>query len=301
MLYESAAVICMTQAAKTMGARGRSDRPFGANEARTTLASHRPRRGDDYHRSVETRLPPTVTSMTGAELAAAYPWPPEPWVRVAMLRTLDGGVAGADGRSRSISSDVDRAVLAEIRRLSDAIVSGAGTIRTEPYGPMLARPDAAAERRDLGLAPAPVIVVVSGSLDLPWDAPMFTASSHRPIVVTTSVSAAEDRRRAAQVCDLVVVDDDRVRPTTLVAALKDRGLRRLVVEGGPGLVASLTAADVVDEVDLTLSPMLGASSPSAHAASTLLARFELRHCLADAGFLFTRYVNARGVADEPAH
>ena len=237
--------------------------------------------------------------MTSPELAAAYPWPRGPWVRVAMARTLDGGVAGADGRSRSISSDVDRLVLAEIRRLSDAIVTGATTVRLEPYGPMIARPDAADERRELGLAPAPVIVVVSGSLDLPWDAPMFTASTQRPVVVTTAKSSPQDRRRAEEVCDVVVVDDDRVHPAALVAALAERGLQRLVVEGGPGLVASLSASDVVDEVDVTLSPMLGAMSVATSAGS-IVARFDLRHCLTEDGFLFTRYVNSRSAATAPS-
>lgn len=228
--------------------------------------------------------------MTSAELAAAYPWPHGTWVRVAMVRTLDGGVAGPDGRSLSISSVVDRAVLGEIRRLSDAVLTGAATIRDEPYGPLLARPDAAAERRALGLAPAPVIVVVSGSLDLPWDAPMFTSSTQRPLVVTTEASSIEARGRAQQVCDLLVLAGDQVGAADLVQALAARGLQRLVLEGGPSLVASMT--DIIDEVDLTLSPLLGA--PVLPSTGHDLTTFELRHCLQDAGFLFTRYVRSAG-------
>ena len=65
-------------------------------------------------------------------------------------------------------------MLAETRRLSDAVLIGAGTLRAERYTPMRGRTDARPERESLGLAPAPVLAVVSGSLDLPWDEPVFS-------------------------------------------------------------------------------------------------------------------------------
>ena len=169
--------------------------------------------GCGYGRGMRMAVGTRVGPMGPGDLAAAYPWPAAgSWLRVMMVMTLDGAVAGADGRSGSISSKTDREVLAEVRRLSDAILVGAATVRAEPYAPLRARPEAAAERASLGLAPAPVIVVVSRSLDLPWDAPMFGASTVRPMVVTTESAGKEGRRVAREHADLLVLPGDRVEP-----------------------------------------------------------------------------------------
>lgn len=229
------------------------------------------------------------------DLAAAYPWPAEgPWTRVTMLRALDGGVAGADGRSRSISTDVDRQVLGEVRRLADAVVVGATTVRQEPYGPLKADPDAAAERADLGLSEAPVLVVVSGSLDLPWDEDLWTQSFHTPIVATTKSAPADALEKARGLVDVLVVPGEDLTAEALVAALHDRGLTRLICEGGPGLLAAFAADDVIDEVDLTVAPLMPTtvieSSPGELAA---LPAFRLEGLLQDGSFLFARYVRDR--------
>src|SRR3954466_15862409 len=104
------------------------------------------------------------------ELVDAYPWPDEPvWLRAMMVMTLDGAVMGPDGHSRSISSVHDRVLLGAVRRFADVVLIGAGTFRAERYRPMVARPEDAARRAEEGLAPAPTLAIVSGSLDLPWD------------------------------------------------------------------------------------------------------------------------------------
>ena len=233
----------------------------------------------------------------GEELARAYAWPASgSWVRVAMLRALDGGVAGADGRSRSISSDADRSVLAEIRRLCDAIVVGATTLREEPYGPIQARPHSVAERRRLGLSPAPVLVTVSASLDLPWDEPVFSGSERRPIVVTVEGADEAALRRAREHAEVVTLPGRRVSARDLVRALHDRRLDRLVCEGGPGLLASFAAEDLVDEVDLTVSPTLptrvGGGHPPARPGEAP-HRFDLAGLLQHDSFLFGRYLRVR--------
>jgi riboflavin-specific deaminase-like protein len=245
-------------------------------------------------------LAPTAAGPPATEdgvLARAYAWPASrPWTRVAMLRALDGGVAGADGRSRSISSDADRSVLAEIRRLCDAIVVGATTLREEPYGPILARPDSVAERRRLGLSPAPVLVTVSASLDLPWDEPVFGSSERRPIVATVEGADETALRRAREHAEIVVLPGHRVTAHDLVGALHDRGLNRLVCEGGPGLLASFAAEDLVDEVDLTVSPTLPTRVIGGHPPALPghgPHRFDLAGLLLHDSFLFARYLRVR--------
>jgi len=123
---------------------------------------------------------------TGApvDIAAAYAWPEGAWTRAMMLTTLDGAIAGADGLSGSISSATDRLIFSEVRRLCDAVLVGAGTIRAERYHPMKARPEYQEARAAAGLEPAPVVVIVSRALDLPWQDPLFHESAQQPVVLT---------------------------------------------------------------------------------------------------------------------
>lgn len=244
-----------------------------------------------------------------ASLSTHYPWPESgPWTRLAMLRTVDGAVAGADGRSRSVSSDGDRRVLAEIRRLADAVLTGAGTMRTEPYGPLTEPADAATrtERARLGLAPAPRLVVVSGSLRLPWDAPVFAASA-LPVLVVTGTPAdtdAPERDVAAAPANVDVVRlPTAITAASVVAALRERGLNRLVCEGGPGLAAQFVREGVLDEVDLTLSPWLSGAAPVPGRdalAGAPSEQFALAHALVDDdGFVYLRHVR-RGAPAAPS-
>jgi riboflavin biosynthesis pyrimidine reductase len=233
------------------------------------------------------------TSPHEVDLAAAYPWPlGRPWTRVAMLRSLDGGVAGSDGRSRSISSDTDRAVLGEIRRLADGIVVGAGTVREEPYGPMRLDAETEAERAALGQAAAPAFVVVSASLDLPFGAAMFTGPGVRPVVVTADDASAVAVDRAREVADVVALPRAELGGRGIARALHERGLRRLVCEGGPGLLRSFTSDDAVDEIDLTVAPLMPAShgAPDRGNAGPVPSGFRLAGLLEHESFLFARYL-----------
>lgn len=234
-----------------------------------------------------------LAPVEGQELpAGAYPWPSDrPWTRVTMLRTLDGGVAGADGRSGSVSSALDREVLAEVRRLADAVVIGASTLRTERYGPMRIREDAVDERRRLGLADAPVLVIVSAGLDLPWEEPLFRESAVAPIVATGTTPSPEALERAAQHTTLLRLGAEQVSARALVAALRDRALTRIVCEGGPGLLAGFAREDVVDEVCLTVAPSQPAVTPGA-AGVVQPHGFELVQVLEHESFLFLRYVRS---------
>ncbi|MCB0906391.1 MAG: dihydrofolate reductase family protein [Nocardioidaceae bacterium] len=247
---------------------------------------------------MRTLIGPTGSSM---DLSAAYPWPVgRAWTRVTMMRALDGGVAGADNRSGSISSEADREVLSASRRLADAVVIGASTMRLERYGPLRVREDAADERRALGLRPAPVLAIVSGSLDLPWDEKAFTESAVTPIVVTTGSAPAEALEDARRRVDVVVLPGERPTATAIVAALRDRGLTRIVCEGGPGLLRSFAEEDVVDEVAMTVSPHLVTYGPGAGGAgddAPLPHAFELVGLIENESFLFARYIRT-GRRDE---
>ncbi len=239
------------------------------------------------------------------DYATLYPWPKDAWLRTMMVMTLDGATTGSDGLSGTISGPADKRVFMETRRLSDAVLVGAGTIRAERYRPMLAKPEWQEARQAAGLAAAPQVVVVSGRLDLPWDEPMFTESALPVIVATTEAadeSALEQARRYAEV---VAFGADTLDVNALVQWMHGRGLQRIVCEGGEALLDTLVRADLVDEMDLTISPVLAGggflSEPPTDARNPATGRypqFALAHEFVDEGFVFCRFLR-HDAAPEP--
>ncbi|WOT33474.1 pyrimidine reductase family protein [Streptomyces coeruleorubidus] len=234
-----------------------------------------------------------------AELAAAYAYPevgpggPLPWLRANMVSTLDGA-AQHDGRSQPISSATDMRIFGTLRALADVVVVGAQTVRQEGYRPARARAEFAGMREAAGQSPAPAIAVVSASLDLDFSLPLFT-SPLVPTLILTGASAAPDRVAAAEKAGARVVtagDGIGVDPARAVQALAGLGYTRLLTEGGPRLLGQLVAAGVLDELCLTVSPMLTAGDAQRIAggpAVTVPQRFRLVSMLEEDGFLFTRY------------
>ncbi|MFE9648473.1 pyrimidine reductase family protein [Streptomyces sp. NPDC006365] len=234
-----------------------------------------------------------------AELAAAYVYPEhgpggrEPWLRANMVSTLDGA-AQHDGRSQPISSATDMRIFGTLRGLADVVLVGAETVRKEGYRPARAREDFAALREAAGQGPAPAIAVVSASLELDFTLPLFT-SPLVPTLLLTGAAAAPDRIATAEKAGVQVViagDGMGVDPARAVRALGERGLHRLLTEGGPRLLGQLVAAGVLDELCLAVSPMLTAGDAQRIAGGPRVAvprRFELTSLLEEAGFLFSRY------------
>lgn len=233
-----------------------------------------------------------VGPMDADALAAAYPWPASgQWVRAMMVMTLDGAARGADGLSKSISGPADARVFGEARRLADAVLVGAGTIRAERYQPMQARPADGPERRSLGLASAPVVVIVSGRLDLPWNEPLFSDSALTPIVVTSAAADVERLHQARRHANVIVMPGSEIEPVPLLAAMAERGLNRVVCEGGPRLLSAITAAGVLDEADISIAPMLvGGGQVATGSPFAAPATFTPVQVIADDGYLFVRYL-----------
>jgi 5-amino-6-(5-phosphoribosylamino)uracil reductase len=210
-----------------------------------------------------------------------------------MVSTLDGA-AQHDGRSQPISGATDMRIFGTLRGLADVVLVGAETVRQEGYRPARAREDFAALREAAGQGPAPAIAVVSASLELDFTLPLFT-SPLVPTLLLTGAAAAPDRIATAEKAGAQVViagDGMGVDPARAVRALGERGLHRLLTEGGPRLLGQLVAAGVLDELCLTVSPMLTAGDAQRIAGGPRVAvpkRFELTSLLEEAGFLFSRY------------
>ncbi len=228
--------------------------------------------------------------LAGDDLLEVYPWPDEGrWVRAMMVTTLDGAAAGPDGLSGSISSPVDSEVFEAVRRLADAVLVGAGTLRAEEYGPMRAAPADAGRRGVAGQAAAPRLAVVSGSLDLPWALPVWAGSALTPLVLTGPSPDPAALATAREHAEVLVLAD--LQPATVLAALTDRGLRRIVCEGGPTLLEAVVAADVLDEADITVSPVFAGTATTPRTAGlAAVARYDLVHLITAEGFLMARYV-----------
>ncbi|MFJ2306933.1 pyrimidine reductase family protein [Streptomyces sp. NPDC087787] len=234
-----------------------------------------------------------------AELAAAYAYPErgaaagEPWLRANMVATLDGA-AQHEGRSQPISSAADMRIFGTLRALADVVVVGAETVRQEGYRPARARAEFAALREAAGQGPAPAIAVVTASLELDFSLPLF-ASPLVPTLVLTGAAAAPERIAAAEKAGARVViagDGVGVDPTRAVRALAGLGHTRLLTEGGPRLLGQMVASGVLDEMCLTVSPMLTAGNAQRIAGGpsvTVPQRFTLASLLEDDGFLFSRY------------
>ncbi|NGO41065.1 pyrimidine reductase family protein [Streptomyces ureilyticus] len=233
------------------------------------------------------------------ELASAYAYPEagpggrEPWLRANMVSTLDGA-AQHEGLSLPISSATDRRIFGTLRGLADVVLVGAETVRQEGYRPARAREGFATLREAAGHGPAPAIAVVSASLDLDFSLPLFT-SPLVPTLLLTGAAAAPDRVATVEKAGVQVViagDGMGVDPARAVRALAGLGHTRLLTEGGPRLLGQLMAAGVLDELCLTISPMLTAGDAQRIAGGPSVAvpkRFELVSLLEEAGFLFSRY------------
>ena len=226
------------------------------------------------------------------DLLVAYAPPPTgTHVRVNFVTSADGA-ATVGGLSDGLSSPADKRVFGTLRTLADVVLVGAGTARAEGYGPAKASAERQEWRLSHGYAAVPPIAVISGRGDLDVTSPFFTEAVTRPIVYTVTSVNRPRLEALRQVADVVAFDDDTVPARAVVDDLAARGLRRVLCEGGPSLFGQLLATDSVDELDLTVSPILaGGGLPHIVGGDPLAVphRMRLEHVLTDDGFLFLRY------------
>jgi riboflavin biosynthesis pyrimidine reductase len=210
-----------------------------------------------------------------------------PFLFLNMIASVDGRAA-IEGRSHQLGSATDTLLLTELRTLADAVLIGSGTLRAEGYGRLVGNADRVARRQAAGRAPTPTAVLLSRGLELPWDAGLFQAAD-QPVVVYTGASGAPPRTAAP----LEVVHLRDPSPAAALADLKARGIGALLCEGGPTLNRALLAAGVVDELFLTLSPLLAGNTEAPRivegADLPAPARLDLRWVLHHDDELYLRY------------
>jgi riboflavin biosynthesis pyrimidine reductase len=235
----------------------------------------------------------TASDLRDTDLAALYAYPPGPWLRANMVSSADGA-AHLGGATKGLSSAADRHLFALLRTLADVIVVGAATVRAERYAPVR-QPELWPDLRS-GRTPTPPIAVVTARLDLDPASRLIASAPPwaRTILITTAQAPADRRAALDGPAEVIVAGQETVDLKAAVAALAERGHRRMLAEGGPRVLAQIAAAGLLDELCLTIGPLLAGpdadrilAGPQSAASAQPLT---LAHVLEDDGFLFCRYI-----------
>ena len=235
-------------------------------------------------------LPDPGPTSVSEQLETYRPWEEaredRPLVAMNFVTTLDGR-ATIEGRSGTIGSAADTAMLAGLRCRFDAVMIGAGTMRAERYGRLVSEQETRERRERDGLPPEPLMVLVSGRLDLPWEASLFTEGGEVLIFTATETEPPETASSVE-----VVRHPGAVNLTEAVAHLRrERGVRALLSEGGPHLHEQMQADGLVDDLFLTIAPKLSGGEAPRIVEGPLpgVIDLELAWLLEEDGELFARY------------
>ena len=242
------------------------------------------------------------------DLAALYAYPAHaeagrPWVRASMIESADGAAA-VDGLSGGLGGPADHEIFGLLRALAGVILVGAGTVRAEAYRPVRVAARWAPLRA--GRPATPPIAVLSGRLDLDPAGPLLAGppADARTIVITAESAAGDRRAELARHADVIIGGEHAVTAGAAVSALARRGYREILAEGGPYLLGQLAAAGLIDELCVTISPVLAGGpagriiqgpgpAPGGAVAGAQASRLNLAHVLADDhGYLLCRYLRA---------
>ncbi len=233
-------------------------------------------------------------------VAERYRPPAGRHLRANFVAALDGATS-VQGVSAGLGSAGDKRVFRVLRAWADAVLVGHGTSSAEGYRPLSADSPVGRLRASLGRPVTAPVVVVSRRASLALTDPLVTGPVS-PTYLVTCAAADPDRREAlaaAGVRVLVCGDADVDLPAAL-DALAERGLEQVLCEGGPSLFRAALAAGVVQELCLSIAPLLAGGAPGVLGGQGLgdPTRATLTQLLEEDGVLFTRY--ELGGAPRPA-
>jgi riboflavin biosynthesis pyrimidine reductase len=210
-----------------------------------------------------------------------------PYVACTFIGTLDGR-ATVGGRTEALGFHADARVVMRLRTFADAVMIGAGTMRVERYDRMIPVPRLRGYREQIGLPPDPLTVIVSRSMDLPWDAGLFSDGQGKVLIATASTQAPPATATEVEVLRFPTEVDFGA----LLGQLRhERGVESLVCEGGPTVLHALVEAGLVDDLFLTTNPLLVGSGERSlmHGALPQPVPAELVWALEAEGEIFTRW------------
>lgn len=209
-----------------------------------------------------------------------------PFIAGNMISALDGR-ASIEGRAEKLGGQTDLELLLGLRTRFDALLVGAETIRAERYGPAVRDPEVRGRREAEGMEASPVTVILTRSGDLPWDAGLFSEGTGRVIVISDGIEVLPDTEAPVE---LVSLGTDSIE--TAVEYMHKLGIRSVLCEGGPLVIGQLISADLLDELFLTMTPIITAEPDAPRVVEGLSGgpvEFDLVDLLTADGDLFTRY------------
>ncbi|HEY6627774.1 MAG TPA: dihydrofolate reductase family protein [Acidimicrobiia bacterium] len=209
-----------------------------------------------------------------------------PWVMLNMVASIDGATS-VNGRSRGLADDDDRTMFKALRAVPDIILVGAETARADDYGPIRLDEERIQRRRAVGKPDLPRLAVLSGHLNLDPGAKLFSDPDLRPIVLTGRDADSDRLKSLEPIAEVVVFED-----LSIESVLGHFGSGVILCEGGPGINAQLAEVGAIDELNLTVAPLIvgGQSKRVAQGATAHSPQeMELDQILAGDRSLFLRY------------
>lgn len=203
------------------------------------------------------RLFPDPALVDADSLYTGLDWAPRgerPFVALNMVSSVDGR-ATMNGAAKGIGSSTDHALMMRLRTNADALLHGAGTLREERLGKGVPG-DLVHLRTERGLAPQPLLVLLTASGDVPLERAFFARPERALVFVAERTPAAAVERLRAR-ATVLVAGAERPDPAEALRLLRrDFGVRHVLCEGGPTLNHALLEAGLLDELFLTLAPKL---------------------------------------------
>lgn len=234
-----------------------------------------------------------ISDVLGMAMSGRPTGSDRPWVMLNMVTSVDGAIE-IGGGTTALSDADDRALFKALRAVPDAILVGAGTVRAEDYRPVTLDPERVEARVSAGLAQYPRLVIVTGSLDLDPTARVFSDPESMPIILTSSEVEPNRIEMFTGLAEVVPLPgNSTIEGQEIVNALAGYGV--ILCEGGPSLNGALFAADLVDEINWTIAPvMVSGESARMNVGPPLNPPTKLRldRILQGDRSLFLRYIRA---------
>ncbi len=233
---------------------------------------------------LDTTDPVDVLGMLFAEQRTAEG---RPWVMLNMVASIDGATA-LKGGATALNDEDDRLLFLALRSVADVVMMGAQTVRSEKLGPIRMSSEMMERRNAAGFDGPPRLVILTRSGKIDPGHRVFSDRANRPLVVTSS--NPDDLGQLRDVADVIQASD--MSGAGIIDVFGEAGV--VLCEGGPSVNSQLIADRVVDEINLTLSPLfaLGESKRVASAPDELdpPTEMSLDRVLRGERSLFLRYV-----------
>ncbi len=188
-----------------------------------------------------------------------------PYILLNYAMSLDGKISTENRDPVGFTSRIDRRLMDEIRADADAVLIGAGTLRAEDPPVRIQSAKRREERRRTGKSPHPVSILLSRTLQVPLEGRYWKDDDIERIVATTEQESTERLSALQDRAEVIQAGQAFVDLGELCRQLHDRGIARLLVEGGGEVNMAFWEAGLADEVYLTLCPVIigGRNAPTA--------------------------------------